>query len=73
MNITFHIKYVTGVPKFYAVNVENMQQAQDVLSDVYSLEGYNYIRLNKCGRLHNKSRYYIMNYNDYFSFNWYGK
>ena len=54
--ITFHIKYVTGVQKFYAVKVEDMQQAQDVLSDVYSLEGYNYIRLNKCGRLHNKSR-----------------
>lgn len=73
MYITFHIKYVTERQCFYAVNVENMQQAQDVLSDVYSLEGYNYIRLNKCGRLHNKSRYYIMNYNDYFSFNWYGK
>ena len=73
MYITFHIKYVTGVQKFYAVNIENLQQAQDVLSDVYSLEGYNYIRLNECGRLHNKSRYYIMNYNDYFSFNWYGK
>lgn len=73
MYITFHIKYVTQRQCFYAVKVDNLQQAQEILSDVYSLDGYNYIRLNKCGRLYKKSRYYIMSYDEYFTFNWYGK
>jgi hypothetical protein len=30
MYITFHIKYVTERQCFYAVKVEDMQQAQDV-------------------------------------------
>lgn len=73
MYITFNIKYVTGRQCFYAVKVDNLQEAQEILSDVYSLDGYNYIRLNKCGKLHKKSRYYIMSYDEYFTFNWYGK
>ena len=53
--VTFQIKpaKVLNQPaKHYAVQCKDMDEALEVASDINSLDGAAYIRLNKSGRLH---------------------
>ena len=46
------VKYSFGVDtKKYAIKCETIDEAHEIMADVYSLDGVSYIRLNKCGKI----------------------
>ena len=63
--VTFQVKprILTYLPtKYYAVKCENMEEARNVASDIYSYDGISYLRINKCGKIRKDAT--IMNANN---------
>ena len=47
-----YVETVMGVKtRKYAIECETLDEAHEIMSDVNSLDGVSYIRLNKCHRL----------------------
>ena len=70
--VTFQIKKVVSidnsfVPTFktfkYAIICDNMTEAIDIASDIYSIDGVKYVNFNKCGKF--KKGIEIIDKNDY--------
>lgn len=51
--------------EYYAVECSSKDQAMEVAMDAYSLEGYNYLRINSCGKLTHKRERRIMSAQEY--------
>lgn len=51
--------------EYYAVECSSKEQAIEVAMDAYSLEGYNYQRINTCGKLSHKDERRIMTAQEY--------
>jgi len=51
--------------EYYAVECSSKEQAIEVIQDAYSLDGYNYLRINSCGKLTHKDERKIMTAQEY--------
>ncbi len=51
--------------EYYAVKCSSKEQAIEVIQDAYSLDGYNYLRINSCGKLTHKDEREIMTAQEY--------
>lgn len=51
--------------EYYAVKCSSKEQAIEIAQDAYSLEGYNYLHINSCGKLSHKDERIIMTAQEY--------
>lgn len=50
--VTFQIRYVTkNKPLKIAVKAFCYEDAREIAADAYSIDGINYLRINRCGRV----------------------
>lgn len=69
--VTFQIKKVIGFNEYtpifdtfkYAVECDNIKEATEIASDIYSIDGIRYLNINKSGRI--KKDVKILNKNNY--------
>lgn len=71
--VTYQIKptsYVTAVTgretEYHAIGCRDYDRAVAIASDVYSLDGVTYVRINRCGRLRHKDKVKITSGDEYF-------
>lgn len=64
--VTFHVKKQpyfmasTRISYFYAIKCSNISDAKEAASDVNSIDGVLYVRINKSGRLPHKNTKVIL-------------
>lgn len=68
MYVTFQTKYIDNTVKRYAVEVNNIVDAKRIMSDIYSFDGFSYIRLNRSRKFKNKKNIRFMSKEEYFNY-----
>lgn len=70
--VTFHVKRINKelglIISRYAILCNNMDEALECASDVYSVDGVQYIRLRKSKPLKNVTTFTFENYNKPYKF-----
>ena len=71
--VTFSIermqKDFTTECKKYAIKCQNDKEAKACASDLYSMDGINYIRINRCNRINRNAQVFdFENYNKPYKF-----
>lgn len=66
--VTFQIKYLDNTVKRYAVEVHNIAEVGNIMSDICSFDGFTYIRLNRSGKFKNKKNIRFMSKEEYFNY-----
>lgn len=71
--VTYQIKpsvFVTAVTgkqtEYHAIRCKDYDQAVVIASDVNSLDGVTYLRINRCGQLKHKDKVIIMSGDEYW-------
>ena len=71
--VTFQIRFTDFVAattgkkvEYHAIKCNDYDQAVTIASDVYSLDGVSYVRINRCGHLKHKDKTNIISGDEYW-------